>query len=768
MAKKTVSKASEKYNGTKDKDEITISASKVTVAAKEGNDVIKFTKGDSGSISGDAGNDTFSIGKSAGKENKFYGGAGKDTFNLNGGSSNIIKGGDDVDTFTISSTIGTGNKIYGDAGNDVFTIKGGASNSYDGGTGNDRFTITSAIGKNNTVVGGAGADNFTIKGGSSNTFKGGSDDDVFEIMGGSGNIVYGEAGNDRFFIGGKSSVSINAGLGNNELVSTSGTVTEYVAGAGNDTIEAIDTGIIKSASLGNGKNKIRVYGGTITKAVTGTGVDEINVENGKITNLYAGDGADNITIKNTTGGTYRGEAGNDTIYMGRYAGNTTISGGAGNDTIGISGAQPKMNNGEILNINGDDGNDTIRFNGSVINSITGGNGADKILGYGFEDGSYVSTIHGNEGNDLIGFEKSTDFTINIDEDDIYNSDIHVYSGPEMSGRFGNIYGDNGDDIIGLEKAMVNSVHGGEGNDKIFINRVTGTVNGDNGDDIIYVAGGAYDTYEEDVLSINGGAGNDIVFVYINEYSKNAINVNLGAGTDFAALTGRGKINLVTNTGTKKETIYEAEQALISIDASASTTNKVNIINDLGTLNYKGSKGTDIISAKDDMRPASLYDINYNSRIYTGDGNDYIEVAINGENNIISAENGNDTIIINEGRRNGNNKVSGGNGNDTIKIFGEGFNLYGDAGKDTFLFAQKTGSNTLRDYENGEIIRLSTDISNLALKNGAINLRYSGNNVLLGDTGITITDGAFKTMTIQTFDVEKNAAVKTYTVKGNLA
>lgn len=732
MAKKTLSTASAKYTGTKEKDEITVSADSVTVSAKEGNDVISFTKGNKGSVSGDAGNDTFTIGKSAGKENKLYGGAGNDKFTVSGGNSNILKGGDDADEFVVNSTVGTGNKFYGDAGNDKFTIQGGNSNSYDGGTGSDWFNFLA--GKNNTVVGGAGSDSFDIKGGSSNTFKGGSDKDGFYVTGGSSNTIYGEAGDDGFDIAG-GSVMIDAGTGNNVMHVTGGTVTSFTSYAGADTVEVL-SGTVKSALLGDGNNRVNVTnrGSVVSKLVTGSGKDTITVSyKGTVKNLYAGAGVDNINIQGVDGGTYRGEAGNDEIIVsGAYSGTVIVSGGDGNDVFGVGAAG--VNDEAVMTINGDAGNDTFSTYNANVKTISGGAGTDKFI---VEGSSFIKNLRGGADND----------TITVD-----------------GGKIDYLNGDAGNDKIvfeGQSHTIIGSAHGGEGDDTLEISDVmAGNFYGDAGDDVITISD--VHVSKDNAVNFYGGAGNDTIRAFRLDSFESKSTINLGDGRDTLEIRDSSNVSVVMGTGAKEMTV---EDSYIIVNASSATTNKVTLT-DHNKLTYTGSTGRDIIQA-DSYGNGTIRE---GSVIKTGAGNDYISINIVARNNYIDGGTGNDIIEIldkSSSYLKDNNKIAGGDGNDTIKVSGyNGFTLYGDAGKDTFEFFGANNS-VIKDYQNGEIIRFHTDYFNI--NKSMVGATYTGNNMVFRGLGdLTIADGAFDTVTIQAYSDSQNKVVGTFTVKGKYA
>lgn len=101
--------------------------------------------------------------------------------------------------------------------------------------------------------------------------------------------------------------------------------------------------------------------------------------------------ATTLTSFDATGVTATGAAGAVTLVTGNLAADATIKGGAGDDVLNASAAVTKT-----VNIDGGAGNDTISGSASKVNTLTGGDGNDTIVG-----GSAADTISGGAGNDTI-------------------------------------------------------------------------------------------------------------------------------------------------------------------------------------------------------------------------------------------------------------------------------------------------------------------------------------------------------------------------------
>ena len=175
------------------------------------------------------------------------------------------------------------------------------------------------------------------------------------------------------------------------------------------TITELNTGATVTLTANN--DTVTVTPGTAKTGVTvncGAGDDTIaHVEDGASTvNVNGEAGDDTMTTNATTGDTFNGGNGNDTLTGA--AGADIISGGSGNDVI-VGGAGANT-------LNGGDGNDTITGGagvdtitcGSGTNTVTGGAGADLITGGTGADSFVVAT--GDTGITLATADTISAFT----------------------------------------------------------------------------------------------------------------------------------------------------------------------------------------------------------------------------------------------------------------------------------------------------------------------------------------------------------------------
>ncbi|MCV2446759.1 hypothetical protein [Paracoccus sp. DMF] len=134
--------------------------------------------------------------------------------------------------------------------------------------------------------------------------------------------------------------------------------------------------------------------------------------------------------------------------------------------------------------------------------VTGTDGGDEIA-YDYTDHPYPTEIRAGAGDDSVSLAMGVD-----------------------------TYGEAGDDVIRMEDANVNVIDGGDGNDRIVLDRaIRADVRGGDGDDTISMN----DRSVEGTSSIDAGAGEDIVQIgkdpSLSSDWNHTIPVELGAGAD---------------------------------------------------------------------------------------------------------------------------------------------------------------------------------------------------------------------------------------------
>jgi Ca2+-binding RTX toxin-like protein len=298
------------------------SAAPISVLGGDGNDTFKFNHdgGDSPSLFGQAGNDTF-IQSSGDATAVIDGGSGTDSERYENTYVGVIKMGEGVERI-YSRGSGTTGIIGNDLNNYIELVFGG---TVHGGAGND--TIVGAEFDGQLVAyGEAGNDSIT----------GGTDNFHDSFFGGDGNDT---------LTGSDSDDLLNGGHGSDVLI----------GGAGFDTADYSDRGYGFNISLDNLANDI-------PRGLAGE-VDNVHSD---IEAVIGGSGADSI-VGSSGPNLLVGGAGNDTIRGG--GGNDTLVGGGGNDSLyGDSGNDTFLAKDSYKDlIDGSSGDDSAtRDNGPTI------------------------------------------------------------------------------------------------------------------------------------------------------------------------------------------------------------------------------------------------------------------------------------------------------------------------------------------------------------------------------------------------------------------
>jgi hypothetical protein len=344
---------------------------------------------------GQDGADSISVNVTGGAVVTVSGGAGTDTITTNTavttlGGSLGLNDGDDL--FSNSANVQlVGASVGGNKGNDTLNLGiGGMVNSVAGGGDNaDSIAVTAGNLTNSTLFGGFGADTVTL--GTITTT-------LTTIQAGRGHdIIQGTA------LTGDASLVVALGAGFDSINLGDAAFGSIIGGSGDDTISFVATALSGNV-YGDGANA--------GAAGVGTGADTIGstaVVGGTAgINVYGGGGADTISFGTLSGNSLlSGQNGADLIgtsalIVGALATAVTISGGAGQDTINL--LQTTNSQDQVL---GGDGQDSIRLLTAGDGSINGGSGNDTISysaigGIGTANAG-LATLNGGAGTDRITF-----------------------------------------------------------------------------------------------------------------------------------------------------------------------------------------------------------------------------------------------------------------------------------------------------------------------------------------------------------------------------
>ena len=463
----------------------------------------------------------------------------------------------------------------------------------------------------------------------------------------------------------------------------------------------------------------QIVGGFTDTLIKGTkGNDSIMGSNGKET-IYAGAGNDIIDAQFSSEATLvYGEAGNDTIIA---AGNDTINGGKGNNTI-------------VLNYTSDE---NTYF-------IADGGGTDTIVFQeGFTDISYhrdgnclsitaqdensnkeifvaINNYYGKNGKHSVKYLQTSKERISL-QDNINMPYNFISAEMDRKNNLkGTVYNDYmiasnfGDTIKGGKGC--DEIHGGDGNDKLYGEDGNDYIDGGNGNDIIYGGKGSN--------SIATGLGDDTVFC--DKDSFNFIYANGGINKIYSS-QGMNQIQIENTASTTylykttaNDTLFldDVEYEDVSFNWDRAFNNKdLRITYNGGETNvllvdYFKAKNGDFLNTinfgwydertfddiyKELATPISMEDLgkskytgtNFSDTVYDREGNDTIyggygndTIYSEGGNDKIYGQYGNDVIVAKEGDK----YIDGGAGNDSITASKAGkHTIIGGAGNDTISY-----------------------------------------------------------------------------------
>ncbi len=369
-------------------------------------------------------------------------------------------------------------------------------------------------------------------------------------------------------------------------------------------------------------------------------------------------------------------AGHDTVQGGVYS--DYLIGGAGNDAlVGHQGHDILVGGEGDDTLRGGDGDDHV-YGGAgndVIDDMIstgyvyghdkfdGGDGNDKLFGRFGDD-----TLYGGTGDDYLDGGEDND---HLDGGDGHDALIGYTGNDVIYGRFGNDWLSGGAGNDHLDAGEDNDyVEGGEGHDYIIGWTGNDTLIGGDGQDTLLGGDGddwLYGQWGDDV--VYGQGGNDVL---IGDYG----NDTLDGGEGHDELHGQwgddrlsgGLGNDYLTGGSGFDTIY-------------------------GGANedqLHGEDGNDLLQGEDG------YDV-----LFGGSGNDWMSGGAH--NDTLYGGWNEDTVFGGDGHdmlfgEDGYDVLNGGAGNDT---------LWGGAHSDQFVFDAGGGSDVVKDFGRGDVIRLTS-------------------------------------------------------------
>ncbi len=361
------------------------------------------------------------------------GGSGDDTF-VGDANSNTFNGNGGRDTYSLAgttagATITTGSATSAEAGTDTLA----SIENYIGSQGNDSIIVNGGV---NLVDGQGGADTINAGGGADTVLGGAGNDTILYNLGDGADTVDGGADVDTLAITGSNA-------GNNLGVVFDGVRLTNVAGGAVTNVENVTLNML------NGNDTLSYAtstAGVTANLAAGTASGFTSIVS--VENVTGGSG-DDVFTSGTGANTFLGNNGNDRFVATVNDGNDTFNGGAGVDTLDLSGTTAdatvtttsatsgQIGNDTLVDIEnfiGGTGNDTITF-GNAVNNINGGGGADIIIAGGGADiilgGAGNDRITGGTGNDTMNGGADNDvflFTTGFGNDTITGFDPNPNGG----------------------------------------------------------------------------------------------------------------------------------------------------------------------------------------------------------------------------------------------------------------------------------------------------------------------------------------------------
>ncbi|MEP3889219.1 MAG: hypothetical protein ABJN69_02060 [Hellea sp.] len=551
--------------------------------------------------------------------------------------------------------------VIGSDGNDI--LYGGLGNErLEGGNGSD---ILRGLNGNDVQLGNNGND-FLFGDWGFDTLDGGSGDDHF-ITGQNSDVVNGGDGYDTLFYGssdGRPSVLV-------PVLATVG-YDNPPASDGSDW-SGIPDRIIVDAETGTVEEYDAVQGIVVQYSLTGTDSFE-NIER------IIGSNGDDIYNGSTTTQTFWGGSGNDIIRSGGTLrgedgtfGRDGFYGGAGDDTIYLSGLGDEWGNGgsgtneyffdnlgELtddyylrINAGPHSGQDTLRFSYHGVDE----NGDPAVLSTPYSLSSYSTELNGVETVYLtfshhLGFNRYGDIGVDVE--------MRI-DGAEI------IHGTANSDNIRHEIPGVDIFYGGGGDDRITAFNMT--VYGEEGDDLIsggsgfryggegndYITGGGLDGG-----TLDGGAGNDIF-----QISAGALTLIGGTGKDLLILNGATSTDIHIGDETYLSTFTDRDPDQITYELTFVLSEAGND-DYLGIEDVLGNNGDDTIRGSEFANELNglfnddtLYGLGGDDRLFGSSGTDTLYGGAG--NDLLNAgqiEDGDSSTI---------ETVDGGEGNDTLSF-----------------------------------------------------------------------------------------------------
>lgn len=473
----------------------------------------------------------------------------------------------------------------------------------------------------------------------------------------------------------------------------------------NVNIVRTGTGGVGSIDVDTGRAIVTVGSGGLDSLDTTNNNDVIVVSGGTLRSAYTRGGDDTITVKD--GGR---------ISQLRDTGNTVVPGEKNTITVKQDSRIESFNanhsdntvtlldTSRIYQLKLDFGTNTVSTVSGWLesfkshessNTVTLGNGTIGVGGASQLEFSSRDSFqtHSVTAWGYLGSLQTSDSRSNLTDDQSTTVTLHYFAGAIRLGNGADVV-TTGDGLTGWVELV--STSGGD--DRINLGSGGGAmVNGGRGNDIISVKEASYIEEEQGVV-IHGGR--DVDTLNFKAFTKGVTFSLEGSGTMQEVASGAG---------------YFSE---ISIENIVGSNKADRLTGDAGVNDLQGKGGND--------------------RLMGGGGNDKL-LGDNG-NDKLFGDGGKDTLIGGKGR----DILEGGKGNDVLR---------GDAGADVFVFGARSGTDKIKDFDDGtDILRIEGHAGGFDTL--TLTLSVTNNDIFIDHDGgrIVIVDGfGNATLTAADFD-----------------
>ena len=479
--------------------------------------------------------------------------------------------------------------------------------------------------------------------------------------------------------------------GDDVSANLSGTVTSIAVASGTNTIKmtglAIDIDVIEAAFAANTLSSVDDLFSFVEDHLTGSDLITYRNTSGAGMSFFGGAGNDTISITGLNGDTLNGGEGNDSLGGG--LGEDIVTGGAGNDQIVML-----VTAGNVDTIDAGADTDTLVLSGAVPGNhevvVDLSSLIDQVVSIGGPLDSLAQTDFENFNAAGIG------------------SFVHVTGSASANIIVGSKGGDTIDGADGND-----ILAGGVGDDTLIGGLGDDAMDGGAGDDIL-IGGTGQD-------SVDGGLGNDQVTMAVS-----AGNVDIadgGAGSDTLVLVGT-----VSGDGAVTVDLSSVADQVIHIGTADP---EVLVQKNFEHLDATGLGGSVHVTG------------NARANVFTGTGTHDTLMGKAG-NDVLKGGEGSDTLVGEEG----NDRLEGGDGNDILNGGLGNDTMIGGAGDDDYVIGQ--GSDVLLEQLDGGIDFVNSSITHtlganfeFLLLSGTRAINGTGNeldNTLTGNSAANMLRG----------------------------